>query len=39
LWFVLPLVAITLIAVTAYEVGIYRGKALIREKPTDSSRS
>jgi cation:H+ antiporter len=39
LWFVLPLLAITLIAVTAYEVGIYRGKALIREKPTDSSRS
>ena len=39
LWFVLPLVAITLIAVTAYEVGIYRGKALAREKPADSGRN
>ena len=39
LWFVLPLVAITLIAVTAYEVGIYRGKALARKKSTDSSQS
>lgn len=27
LWFVLPLVGITLVAVTAYEVGIYRGRA------------
>lgn len=27
LWFVLPLVAMTLVAITAYEVGLYRGKA------------
>lgn len=39
LWFVLPLVAITLIAVTAYEVGIYRGKALAREKPSERGRT
>jgi cation:H+ antiporter len=31
LWFVLPLVAITLIAVTAFEVGIYRGRALTKK--------
>jgi cation:H+ antiporter len=31
LWFVLPLVAITLIAVTSFEVGIYRGRALEKE--------
>ena len=30
LWFVLPLVGITLIAVTAYEIGIYRGRAIAR---------
>lgn len=28
LWFVLPLVAVTLIVVTSFEVGIYRGRAL-----------
>lgn len=28
LWFVLPLVAITLIALTAFEIGIHRGKRL-----------
>jgi cation:H+ antiporter len=28
LWFVLPLVAVTLIAVTSFEWGIYRGRAL-----------
>ncbi|WP_026552387.1 calcium/sodium antiporter [Arthrobacter sp. H20] len=27
LWFVLPLVAVTVIAVTAYEIGIHRGRA------------
>jgi cation:H+ antiporter len=32
LWFVLPLVAMTLIAVTAYEVGIYRGRSLAATK-------
>ena len=26
LWFVLPLVAITLVAVTAYEIGLLRGR-------------
>lgn len=27
LWFVLPLVAMTLVAITAYEIGLYRGRA------------
>jgi cation:H+ antiporter len=31
LWFVLPLVAVTLIAVTSFEWGIYRGRALEKE--------
>lgn len=30
LWFVLPLVAVTLIAVTSFEVGVYRGRALTK---------
>ena len=33
LWFVLPLVGITLIAVTAFEVGVYRGRALAKDPP------
>jgi cation:H+ antiporter len=36
LWFVLPLVGITLVAVTAFEVGIYRGRAQAKE-PLGSS--
>jgi cation:H+ antiporter len=32
LWFVLPVVAMTLIAVTSYEIGVYRGRALKKEK-------
>ncbi len=35
LWFVLPLVAATLVAVTAYEVGLYRGRSA--QKPRDES--
>lgn len=31
LWFVLPLVAMTLVAITAYEIGLYRGRAARRE--------
>lgn len=31
LWFVMPLVAATLIAITAYEVGLLRGRRLARE--------
>lgn len=35
LWFVLPLVVATLLAVTAYEVGIYRGKKLAMTESLD----
>jgi len=31
LWFVLPLVAVTLIVVTSFEIGIYRGRALKKD--------
>jgi cation:H+ antiporter len=34
LWFVLPLVAVTLIAVTAYEIALYRRRALPAKKST-----
>ncbi len=33
LWFVLPLLAITLIVVTSFEMGMYRGRALTATKP------
>ncbi len=33
LWFVLPLLAVTLIAVTAFEVGIVRGRRLAAREP------
>jgi cation:H+ antiporter len=36
LWFVLPLLAATLLAVTAYEVGLYRGKKLAKMAKPDS---
>ncbi len=36
LWFVLPLVAATLVAITSYEVGVIRGR---RQKPTAKSKS
>lgn len=39
LWFVLPLVAVTLVAVTAYEVGIYRGRSLARKKRSRPSQT
>ena len=32
LWFVLPLVAMTLVAVTAYEIGIYPGRTIVAKK-------
>lgn len=35
LWFVLPLVGITLVAVTAYEMGVYRGRSA--RKPSAGS--
>ncbi len=34
LWFVLPLVAVTLIVVTSYEIGIRRGRATKADDPT-----
>ena len=34
LWFVLPLVAITLVAVTAFEVGVLRGRRLASDRPS-----
>lgn len=39
LWFVLPLVGITLVAVTAYEVGIYRGRAIARRTTSQARQS
>ncbi len=40
LWFVLPLLAITLIAVTAYEVGVIRGrKAVIEGGPSENAEA
>ena len=39
LWFVLPLVGITLVAVTAYEVGIYRGRAIARRTTSQERQS
>ena len=35
-WFVLPLIAATLLAVTAYEIGIYRGKKLASKRNLNS---
>lgn len=38
LWFVLPLIALTLVVFTAFEVGVLRGRRLATtEKPADSS--
>ena len=39
LWFVLPLVGITLVAVTAYEVGIYRGRAIAQRTTSEKRQS
>ena len=39
LWFVLPLVGITLVAVTAYEVGIYRGRSIARRTTPEEGQS
>ena len=39
LWFVLPLVGITLVAVTSYEVGIYRGRAIARRASSETEES
>ena len=37
LWFVLPLIAITLIALTAFEIGIYRGRHLAHQGASPGS--
>lgn len=37
LWFVLPLIAATLIAITAFEIGLLRGKRLAKTKEVDSA--
>lgn len=37
LWFVLPLLAVTLVAVTAYEVGVVRGRRLAAAGPNDEA--
>jgi cation:H+ antiporter len=39
LWFVLPLVGITLVAVTAYEIGIYRGRSIARRTTPEEGQS
>jgi cation:H+ antiporter len=39
LWFVLPLVGITLVAVTAYEIGIYRGRSIARRTTPEETQS
>jgi cation:H+ antiporter len=38
LWFVLPLVGIILLAVTFFELGVYRGRAIARGKDPKSKR-
>lgn len=37
LWFVLPLIAATLIAITAFEIGLLRGKRLAKKQEVDSA--
>ncbi len=39
LWFVLPLVAATLVAVTSYEIGIYRGRSLTATRKATKNSS
>lgn len=39
LWFVLPLVGITLVAVTAFEVGVHRGRTLVKDLPQGSAEN
>ena len=38
LWFVVPLIALTLVVVTTYEVGLHRGKRLSERQARDSAR-